>query len=192
MEGNNLSSTFYCSLLDIAHRSIVYKNISSAETDDILLYLKASVAMPLYNRAIYIDNIPYFDGALVDNIPVYPLLKHKLDYIICIHFDNTCYKFENTYFDNKIIKISFPFENRFKQSLIFDQNNIDIMIKNGFESTVNILKYIMHNGYEDTDYIYSAIERSNQGKLHSLRLTGDILVTNLNRVTQKLSKRKVI
>ena len=113
---SNFPPYFYCSLLDISHRNIAYKNISAIPDLSVLSYLKASVAMPIYNRAVYIDNTPYFDGAMVDNIPVYPLLKHKLDYIVCIYFDDVYYKFENTYFDNKIIKITFPAENRLKQS----------------------------------------------------------------------------
>ena len=74
------------------------------------MYLRASVAMPVYNHAVQIESTAYYDGAMIDNIPVYPLLKHNLDYMICIYFDDICYKFENTYFDNKIVKISFSLQ----------------------------------------------------------------------------------
>ncbi|MBQ6893777.1 MAG: hypothetical protein IJN48_06175, partial [Clostridia bacterium] len=109
-----LSSNFYCSLLDMSHKSLIYKNLAKVDHKNIPKYLRASVAMPIYNHAVKIGNTSYFDGAMVDNIPVYPLMKHNLDYIICIYFDDTCYKFENTYFDNKIIKLTFPCDSRLK------------------------------------------------------------------------------
>lgn len=188
-----LSSNFYCSLLDLSHTSIVYKDLSEVESNNIPLYLKASVAMPVYNRSVRLDNTSYFDGAMVDNIPVYPLLKHNLDYIICIYFDDTCYKFENTYFDNKIIKITFPCESMLKQSVVFKKDSIDDMIKNGYDRTMYLLKTVFSEGYENLEYIYRTIEYMNQNKKsNSLRITGDMLVTNLNKLTQRLTKRKIL
>jgi len=187
-----LSSVFYCSLLDAGNKNIVYKNLTSVEDKSIPDYLKASVAMPIYNRAVHIDGHAYFDGAVIDNIPVFPLLKHKLDYIICVYFDDTCYKFENTYFDNKIIKITFPCENIIKQSLVVKQESITKMIKDGFDRTNYILSSVLYNGYEDLDYIYRTIEYRNSNENRSLRITGDVLVTNLNKVTQRFAKRKII
>lgn len=191
--GKKLSSHFYCSLLDLSHRSVVYKDLLEADSNKIPLYLKASVAMPVYNRSVPLDNTSYFDGAMIDNIPVYPLLKHKLDYIICIYFDDTCYKFENTYFDNKVIKITFPSESILKQSVIFKQDSINSMIKSGYDRTMRLLKTVFSEGYENLDHIYHTINEINQrNKGNSLRITGDVLVTNLNKITQKLTKRKIL
>lgn len=188
-----LSHSFYCSLLDIKHRNIVYKDLSAVDSDKIPLYLKASVAMPIYNRSVLLDNTSYFDGAMIDNIPVFPLLKHNLDYIICIYFDDTCYKFESTYFDNKIIKITFPCKSKVKQSVFFEEDSITYMIKNGYDMTMYLLNSVFCNGYENLEYIYRTIEYINQShKDRNLRLTGDILVTNLNKVTQRLTKRKIL
>lgn len=189
----SLSSTFYCSLLDLNHRNIVYKDLSAVDSNQIPLYLKASVAMPVYNRSVQLDNTSYFDGAMIDNIPVYPLLKHNLDYIICIYFDDTCYKFENTYFDNKIIKITFPCKSVLKQSVIFKHDGIEEMIKSGYDRTMYLLRLIFSEGYENLDYIYRTIDYMNlNNKNNSLRITGDVLVTNLNKITQRLTKRKIL
>ncbi len=191
--GKDLDTVFYCSLLDINHRNVIYKDLSAVADEDVPLYLKASVAMPIYNKSVQIDDIAYFDGAMIDNIPVYPLLKHNLDYIICVYFDNTCYQFENTYFDNKIVKITFPSESVLKKSIIFEQNGIKDMIDIGFERTKELFESIFANGHEDVEAIYQAIEHKNQSsKSRKLRITGDMLVTNLNRITQKLAKRKII
>lgn len=188
-----LSSSFYCSLFDINHRSIVYKDLSSVDNSQMPLYLKASVAMPVYNRSVRLGNAAYFDGAMIDNIPVFPLLKHNPDYIICIYFDDTRYKFENTYFDNKIIKITFPCESMLKQSLFFQQDSIEDMIESGYERTMHCLKSVFSEGYEDLDSIYRAIGYGNQKNKNScLRITGDILVTNLNKITQRLTRREIL
>lgn len=185
--------TFYCALLDRSHRNVVYKDLRSADADRIPQYLKASVAMPIYNRSVKIDDTAYFDGALIDNIPVYPLMKHNLDYIICVYFDNICYKFEDAYFDNKIIKITFPCESTLNQSLVFKQESIENMIQSGYDRTMYILKSVFAEGYEDLEYIYRAIEYRNQNNHNnSLRLTADVLATNLNKITQKLAKRKIL
>lgn len=188
-----LSASFYCSLLDMSHRNIVYKDLSLVDNSQIPLYLKASVAMPVYNRSVQLDDTSYFDGAIIDNIPVFPLLKHNLDYIICIYFDDIHYKFENTYFDNKIIKIIFPSESMLKKSIVFEQDSIKKMIKSGYERTMYLLKAVFSKGYENLGYIYRAIEYTNQNnKSNGLRITGDVLVSNLNRITQRLTQRKIL
>ena len=189
---DRIASHFYCSLFDPEHRSIVYKDLRTVVPNQIPLYLKASVAMPIYNRSVQIENISYFDGAMIDNIPVYPLLKHSLDYLICIYFDDVCYKFENTYFDNKIIKIIFPAQNRLKQSVLFQHEEIDRMITDGYERAAHLLKTVFQNGYENSESIYHAIDSLNRTSKKRLRLTGDMLVTNLNKITQKLTKRKIL
>lgn len=161
----------------------------AASNSKIPSYLKASVAMPFYNRAVRVDDSLYFDGAMMDNIPVFPLLRHKLDCVICIYFDDTYYKFENAYFDNKIIKITFPCRKVIKPSLIFSQISIENMIESGYDRTIGILKFIFCNGYQDIESVYNAIECRNQSTSRNLRITGDVLITNLNKITQKLSKR---
>lgn len=189
---SKFSSEFYCALYNSVEKNIVYKNLQSENELNIPLYLKASVAMPIYNRAVKIDNGAYYDGAMIDNIPVFPLVKQELDYVICIYFDDNCYKFESTVFDNKIIKITFPGTSLLKQSLIFTQADIDNMITDGFETSIEVLNKIFKNGYDDLEYIQNCITEQNSNTSHRLRITGDVLVSNLNRLTQKFTKRKII
>ena len=80
-----LKTYFYTTLMDSTNKNVVYKNLSHLDHSQIPPYLRASVAMPIYNRAVNINGISYYDGAVIDNIPVFPLLKHKLDYIICFY-----------------------------------------------------------------------------------------------------------
>lgn len=190
---DSVSSEFYCSLLELSARNIVYKDFSKVDKDKIPLYLKASVALPVCNRAVQVDGSGYYDGATVDNIPVFPLLEREFDYIICIYFDDVCYKFENTDFDNKVIKIIFPNETSLRQSFVFQQDSIDNMLEAGYERAKNILKEYFSDGYDNLEQIYRNIDFINQNSEDSrLRLTGDVIITNFNKITQKLTRRKIL
>lgn len=190
---DSISSEFYCSLLELSTQSIVYKDISKEDKDKIPLYLRASVALPVCNRSVRVDGSGYYDGAVVDNVPVLPLLDREIDYVICIYFDDICYKFESTDFDNKIIKITFPNETSLKQSFVFQQDSIDNMLEEGYERTKNILKEYFSGGYDNLEQIYRNIDYFNQNHKNSpLRLTGDVITTNFNKITQRLTRRKIL
>ena len=190
---DSVSAEFYCSLFELRTKNIVYKDLSKVDKDKIPLYLKASVALPVCNRVVEVDGSGYFDGAVVDNIPVFPLLDRELDYVICIYFDDICYKFESTEFDNKIIKITFPNETSLKQSFVFQQDSIDDMLEEGYERTKRILKEYFSDGYDNLEQIYRNIDFINRNSKDSrLRLTGDVIITNFNKITQKLTRRKII
>lgn len=190
-KSDRLDSVVYASFFDILHRNVVYKNLASIGNQEIPLYLKASVALPIYNKPVALDGTSYFDGAMIDNIPVFPLLNHELDYVICIYFDDTSYKFESACFDNKVIKITFPSESVLKQSLVFTKGSINQMMNDGFNRTTDILSSVFMNGYNDIEYVHKVIENKNANETQSLRITGDVLVTNLNKVAQKFAKRRI-
>ena len=65
------------------------------------------------------------------------------------------------------------------------------MIYTGYEKTFEILSHIFSNGYEDVEFVRNAI-RSDPSSGKSLRLTGDVFVTNLNKITQQLTKKKIL
>ena len=189
----SLPCTFYASLMDLEHRNIVYKDLSGVPKDQIPLYLKASVAMPVYNRSVEIEDAAYYDGAVIDNIPVYPLLKHNLDYIICVYFDENCSKFESVEVDNRIIKVTFPGDGVLKRSVVFSEESIDAMIREGYDRTVFLLSSVFAKGTNNPDHIYRMIQVINHNnKSTSFRITGDVLVTNVNRIVQKLAKKKIL
>lgn len=192
-EKDDLALDFYTTLFDANNRSVVYKNLRLDKSNSKTRFLKASVAMPIYNKAVQVNGVSYYDGAMIDNIPVHPLMRHKLDYIICIYFDDICYKFENSYFDNKIIKITFPSKSILKQSLVVQQDSIDYMIEEGYTRAKSILQSILSEGYKNTKQIYDAIEYNNvHSKNRKVRITGDLIVTNINKLAQRIAKRKIV
>ena len=190
---DRLSSEFFCSYFEANSLNVVYKDLSKVDPEKLPLYLKGAVALPVCNRAVQVDGSGYYDGAVIDNLPVFPLMDREFDYIICIYFDDICYKFESTEFDNKIVKITFPGETSLKQSFVFQQDSIDAMLQTGYERTKSILKEYFSDGYDNLEQVYRNIAFMNQNTENSrLRLTGDVITTNFNKITQRLTRRKIL
>lgn len=180
----------YTTLLDIGKRQLTYFNLQQAASGTLPDYLKASVAMPIYNHSVRIGENSFFDGAMVDNIPVYPLLNDPPDYIICIYFDNYSYTFESAFFDRRIIKITFPAENRLKDSVLFRKETIREMLTGGYEDASLLLDTVFRNGKDDLERIAQGITSINRLlPPPRIRITGDVFVTNLNRIAQKFAHR---
>ena len=148
----------------------------------------ASVALPFVNKGIRIKNNIYFDGAFLDNIPVYPLLTQNLDFIFCIYFDGWNYQFESQEFDKKIIKLHhFPKKGKLDFA-IYDSAKIDQMIDFSYAYTSDIIDKIFFS--DNRNDIYQRIHIQNIQTKN--RFTSEIVLTNLNRVMLKLSKRNIL
>jgi predicted acylesterase/phospholipase RssA len=187
-----LKNDFYISLFDVGKRNVTYKNLSATDNSAILRYLQASVAMPVYNKSVFIDGARYFDGAIIDNIPVAPLIDKDVDFIICVYFDTSIHRFETLEFDKKIIKIVIPPKTTITDSIIFEQNSINQMINDGYVAADRILRYVFKNGTDDYDKINTAVTTLNQSQAPSnIRITGDVMVKNLNRISQMFVKKHI-
>lgn len=182
-----IPSTFYVPLLDLKNKELNYYNFSDISPNKIEPYLRASIAMPFYNKGVSIDSKVLYDGAIVDNIPIYPVLKNELDYIICIYFDDSNYIFEDYYSDDKIIKLTFPDDKIISNSVYISHESIMYMIKEGYQRTHRICSHIFSDGTDNLETIYSKIMEQNAiSSQKALRITGDVLVSNMNRVLQKV------
>ena len=193
---DKINVPFYVSYLDltnIANGSVVYKNLDKVSSDMLPTYVKASISVVIYNKSVKIGGRNYFDGALIDNIPVYPMLSHELDDLICIYFDDISYRFEHKHFDDKVIKITFPNMSNIKSSFFVDTKSVEEMIEEGYERTMYVLRSIFANGHEDLEFIYRAIGIHNKSMgAPKLRLTTDVVITNVNKALSTLLKRKNI
>ena len=186
---SHFDRNFYISLLDYSHMKLVYKNLRKENPEKVGPYLRASVSMPIYNPSIKIDKCRYFDGAIIDNIPVYPLMAKKLDYIICVYFDTYSYRFESNNFDSKIIHVTFPDDAFVKHSLIFTKENIHNMIVRGYDRTSYLFKKIIGNDYTDIESIRNEI--INRDDDIKIRITGEVLTTGFNKFSQKLLRKDI-
>lgn len=188
----SLPTKCYLTLLDASNRRTTYFNLQNAPKHLHAQYLRASVAFPCVAGAVRIGNASYFDGALVDNIPFHPLLLQPPDYIFCIYFDNYSYTFESTLFDQRIVKITLPPKNRLKDSIMFRRETIGQMLEQGYEDSTVLLHGLLAHGKDDLDYIYRCIQSANRRMpAPKLRVTADMIGTNLNRVLKKVTKKKI-
>lgn len=189
----NISSTFYVPLLDLRNKELDYYNFADISFEKIEPYLKASIAMPFYSKGVKIGSKTLYDGAVVDNIPIYPVLRNELDYVICIYFDDFNYVFEDYYLNDKIIKLTFPDNKIISNSVHISHESILYMIDEGYRRTEDILKNIFSCGTENLEIIYSKISNRNEENLNRVvRITGDVIVTNMNKLAKKVVRHKKI
>ena len=185
---DKLCCKLYTAHLNINSMKMVYTELNS-QRQHTRKHLRAGIALPIFNRPVKIEKDYYFDGGLVDNIPVYPLLQHKLDYIICIYFDDYWYTFEDSYFDNKIIKIFFPDPTRAKTSFVISRESVDRMLQDGYDRAYETLSRVFENGTDNLSHIYSTITAlNNENPKKKIRLTTDTIITGLNKIGKKITK----
>lgn len=188
-----ITNNFYVPLLDLANRELDYYNFRDIAPAEIDPYLRASIAMPFYNEGISIGEKSLYDGAVVDNIPIFPVLKHDLDYVICIYFDDFNYIFEDDSADNRIIKLTFPDDKIISNSVNVNHNAIMYMVNEGYSRTKRILSDIFSSGTDDLETVYHKIKQSNLCRSNKkIRITGDVVVTNMNKILKKVVRNKRI
>lgn len=188
-----IPGAFYVPLLDLQNKELDYYNFSEIPSENIDPYLRASIAMPFYNKGIKIDDKTLYDGAVVDNIPIYPVLKNELDYVICIYFDDYNYVFEDYSYDDKIIKLTFPDNKRISNSVRISHQSIMNMLEDGYRRTKAVLSDVFADGTDDLQGVYAGIERQNgEDYKKMVRITGDVIVTNMNKLAKKVVRSQKI
>ena len=192
-ERSVLSEKHYVSLFRLKEMDLLYLDIKGKESGLCDLYLQASVAMPVFSRAVKIDKKKYYDGGTVDNIPVYPLISHNPDYIIAVYFDEY-FSFEKTEVNDKIIKISFGKDEKIKRNSIwFTKEGTEHMIAEGYTRAKSVLERVFSDGIEDTEKIYGKIrELDSEHPEKKLRVTVDVAISCLNKMAKLISKRKIV
>ncbi len=183
----------YVPILNIPRREVIYPNLANESSEDKALYVKAAVAFPPFTKAVKVKGRAYYDGALVDDIPFYPLMGCDLDYIICIYFDSYNYVFETEEFTGRVVKIPFESDKKFlKTSFWFEREAIERMMEEGYEKTKATLDEVFADGMENTEKIYQHIrERDERHAGDTIRVTGDVIVSRANEVFRRFAKREV-
>lgn len=185
---------FFVSLLNLNGFRNCYVNLSGKDRDLCEAYLSASVALAPFVKPVLIDEKYFSDGAIIDNIPVFPLVEYELDYIFCIHFDKYNYEFESCDIDSKIIKIVFNDDMEIlKKSIWFTRSDTEYMFENGYIKARQILEYVFINGKENLNEIYKRTKfLSSLRPKKQARLTVDIVANNVTKVTRKFAKTEVL
>lgn len=184
-----LACPFYLALMNVTELGLVYADLSKVPLEQCRDFLKASVSMPGFSRSVKLNGRKFFDGAVIDNIPVYPLAEVELDCLICVYFDGHNYIFENTQMDRTIIKITFPPQGRISPSLLLDRQTVQEMIQQGYDYANSLFSVMFHCGADSFSELQKRMSHAGTGKKQELRITGDVVVGNINRIAQKIAKR---
>lgn len=151
--------------------------------------LRASVAVPVFAKPVTIDGVRYFDGAVVDNIPLTPikLFTDEIDVFIAIYFDNTQTVFDSPGFKGKTLKICFDDDSRLKNAALLNTKSINEMLEDGERRTELLLERTVRLNENDSA---QAIDIENAPKLKgsSKTITSSRALSVLNGITKYIVK----
>lgn len=185
---NQMSYEHYVTLWNVTDSTVEYKAFHELTEEQLARHMRAAISFPIFSRGLVIDGKRYLDGALLDNIPVYPLVDKALDYIFCIYFDNAQYVFESPEFDKKVIKLhDFPNQERL-EVLFCEPGSYDKMYDYGYNYTRSLLEKLFADPAPET--VYEAIARHNETNkpTYKHRLTADVVLSGINVMSKKYSK----
>ncbi len=178
--------------LEVRERKIHYIDIASEkDADRRSKLLCASIAVPLFGRAVYIDGVKYWDGAVVENMPITPIKAYDndVDFYIAIYFDSTLKFFDDPSLSRKTLKICFDDGTLIKNATCLTKKSINTMIAEGEEKTSQILSFLVPDSGEiDKDRILdkiaflSTLQNEERAKL----ISSSRALSALNGVTKHL------
>ncbi len=189
-EKDPLFTDFYATLWNFSDRKAEYVQVAPLSDDERRDHLTASICLPVFGKGFKMNGKTYYDGAFLDNIPVYPFLEKDVDYIFCIYFDKQDYQFESEEFDAKCIKLyDFPIKHRWRDNYIVDPNSVDEFVQFGYDYTKRMIETVFE-GKESHEEILEGIAQF-RTQAPKKRSTSDTILTNVNRLTSRLMKKNI-
>lgn len=194
---NPLKHNLYVSLFSLPDKHLRYVNLRNIPSEEYFDYLKAGVSLYPFAKPVKINGLKYYDGAMVDNIPTFPLADKNLDLVIVVYFDKDSFLFENEDFNKKVLRINFMERKIIHDSFSFDPTSVEEKVSIGKETAKNIIKeYGLNKELTDERMaeIYRKINEKwiSSGDQKSKHITGDIFVAGFNKVTRRLLKSEAI
>ena len=177
----------YVSVWNVTHKRVEYVPFHALNAEQLPQYMQAAISIPVFSKGIEVDGCVYLDGAMLDNIPVSPLLEKDLDYIFCVYFDNGRYVFETPEFDRKIIKLyDFPNQDRLA-SMFYKFGTYNQMYEYGYDYAGRVIEQLFKQ--TDPESVYEAIFAYNDcaNVNYKPRLTADVVVHNVNALAKRYS-----
>ena len=181
----------YTTLWNFTDRKTEYLPLMSIEPEMRGEYLHAAVNIPVFNKGIRLNKKIYFDGGFIDNIPVFPFVEKPPVHVIAVYFDNKTNYFENDEFNRRVTKLcNYPPPRRMCGQFFFDPSTADERIAYGYDYAMKRL----HEAFDGrtTEEVYAFNELDGIGKGVRRRITTDTLLSNLNKMTALVGKRKVL
>lgn len=192
-EEDTLEPELFATVWNFTGRQVEYIRLNDLSCEERKSFLQASLAFPVFAQGVRIRGNVYLDGALLDNIPVYPLLNKELDYIVCVYFENKNFLFETDTFDRRVIKINgFPSTGPLSDTLVYDPAKAGNMVEYGYRYTKMTLKTVFSS--DDPAEIARNMETlRTRDRLAVERriLTADSCLRAMNRLMGHMAKRKI-
>lgn len=127
------------SLLGQKIGKVEYKKLNDLNYEEALKVLLASSAIPMIYPGEKINNKLYFDGGLVDNVPIEPIYNNeKCNIIIVVYLSSSKIIEQNNYPNAKIIEI-YPSQH-LGGMLDFSSNDTLSRFEQGYNDTKRILE----------------------------------------------------
>lgn len=181
-----LLQQLYATCLSIPQMKLKYVEMSRLTSEQQYKYLCAGVAVPPFCTPIEVDGMKYIDGAMVDNIPVQPVFNRDLDRVVVVYFDDENYIFESEEFDARVVRINFQEKHIIRDSFAFDADSVGQMIEEGEKRANRIVDEYLADSQSQAVEIMK--KRAGEQKKHKrkIRITGDVIVNNINLYAKKL------
>ena len=168
--------TLFCPLYIACYnrdqRCLGYINLQALSCEQRRQYLLASVSLPKFSKPVMIDEHRFCDGAIVDNVPLEPLLNTELDALLVVHFNSHLPLYENTSHP-PILSISLFNQEISTKHFTCNRQTVAYMIEKGYQQTAHVLRVS-----QATDWTKCMPHFSHSG----LSLRGDDLVLRMNRL----------
>lgn len=192
-----LEQNFYISCFSLPDKHLRYVNMKNVPQEEYFKYLRAGVSLYPFSKPVHLNGLKYYDGAMIDNIPTFPLADKNLDLVIVVYFDKDSFMFENQDFNSRVIRINFMERKVIHDSFSFDSASVQEKFQIGKETAERIIdeyhldKEIDENSLKE---IYSKINEKwvNSEGQKAKHITGDIFVAGFNKVTRRLLKSEAI
>ncbi len=94
-----------CSYEHRGHHQVEYFLLNGKTREEIMEILLASSAMPFVYEPVKINGILYQDGGVVDNTPVYPLVRDGYEKLIVVKLEEKGYVEKSLYENREVIEI---------------------------------------------------------------------------------------
>ncbi len=174
----------YTVLWDISDNQSKYIDLSAYSAVERTDYLKAAVTVCPFMKPYFINHKRYFDGAIIENTPLRPVLYHDLDLIIVVQFDNIINQYSSCDTGASILYLNLEKYHNLMHSIDFSAVKINEMLDYGYHLGCKILLEIKE-AYEKEKLI-EFISRNND-RYRKRIINGDYLVRRLNTIMRYYS-----
>lgn len=169
---DTLFCPLYIACYNLDRRCLTYINLQTLSGEQRRQYLLASVSLPKFSKPVIIGEHRFCDGAIIDNVPLKPLLSTELDCMLVVHFNSSLPFSENTSHP-PILSVSLFNQEVSAEHFTCNRQTVAHMMEKGYQQTAHVL-----HEFQTIDYT----EHVSPSSPSKLTLKGDDVVLRMNRL----------